>query len=206
MNAPLDLSAPLRTVGRPKGRALAWAFVRELSQDDLAMLSAARGSVAKPLARIRDSHHRLARALASGMSNIQAGAVCGFSQSRVSILKQDQQFLDLIEVYRKSDRQEFLEYQDIALGNMIRSERLLEDSLQHLADSEAPLALSEVRPLLEIISDRADRFGYPKKTANLNLNVDFAGQLSAARKRSGLVLEATPLPAPASQEPVSDEP
>lgn len=205
MNAPLDLSVPLRTVGRPKGRSLAWAFVRELTQDDLAMLSAARGSVAKPLARIRDSHHRLARCLSQGMSGVQAGAICGFSQSRISVLRQDKQFQDLIETYRKAGEAQFIEYQDLATANMIRAERLLEDSLEHLADAEAPLALSEVRPLLEIVSDRADRFGYPKKTANLNVNLDFAGQLSAARKRSGLVIEATPPSSPAPAEPVSDE-
>jgi hypothetical protein len=133
----------------------------------------------------------LAQALASGCSPGAAGQQTGYSQSRISILLADKSFQALVEVYRREASDLRAEYADLATANMITSERLLGDSLESLAESGEALQLSEIRPLLDIIADRADRFGYPRKATNVNVNVDFAGKLESARRRAGLI-DVTP--------------
>lgn len=195
----LDTEPPrLRTSGRAS-RPLSVTVVRELTAADLALLDSTRGSKPPRLLRLRDSHHALARALASGMTPGRAGAMTGYSQSRISILQADASFQDLMEVYRRTAEEAYTEYSDIATGNMIRAERLIQDSLEAAGEASEPLPIGELRPLLDIVSDRADRFGYHKKTTSINVNVDFAGRLEKARQRSGLSdLPAEALSAPSS--------
>ncbi len=116
-------------------------------------------------------------------------------------------FKDLVEVYRKEASDEFGDYADLAVANMVKSERIVGDALDALDERGTPLALSELRPVLDIISERQDRFGYPKQQVSHNVNHDLAGRLEAARKRSGLALPpAKPevgLVNPAKKEPVA---
>lgn len=179
----LDLSP--RTRGRA-ARPPKAEVIRDLTPADLDLLQAPRDSHAPRVLRFRDSHHRVAMCFASGMTPRAVAAQTGYSLSRLSILQADPAFKDLIQTYRASSEATYAEFTDIALGNMVRAERIVEDSLEAIGDREAPLDPGELRPLLDIISDRADRFGYPKRTQNLNINVDFAGRLEAARRRSGL--------------------
>lgn len=181
----LDLS-PIRVKGRSSLR-LEVEAVRSLGKEDLAATSESRGSKAPALKRFRDSHHRVARCFASGMKPSEVNLQTGYSHSRLSILQADPAFQNLVEVYRQAGVEEYAEYQDLALANMVRGERLIEEALEAVADREQPLSLGELRPLTELISDRADRFGFPKKTVTASLNLDFAGRLESARKRSGLL-------------------
>ena len=199
----LDL-APIRAKGRVAAPIHA-EIVRELTPADLAATELPRGSKAPSLKRFRDSHHRVARCFASGMTPGEVGAQTGYSQSRLSILAADKSFQDLIEVYRKAGAEAFAEYTDIAMGNMIKAERLIEDSLEAAGELSEPLPLGELRSVLDIVSDRADRFGYPRKATNVNVNVDFAGKLESARRRSGLSLISAQTDPP-EKEPVRDEP
>lgn len=188
----LDLeSVSIRTRGRAK-HPLQAEVVRELAPADLALLDVQRNSKPPRLMRLRDSHHRLAQVLAVGATPGEAGAQTGYSQSRISILLADKSFQDLVEVYRRDSAALRAEYADMATANMIRGERIIEDALEQLADSSEPVSLADLRPVLDIVSDRADRFGYPKKATNVNINVDFAGKLEAARRRSGLTIDVTP--------------
>lgn len=120
----------------------------------------------------------------------------GYSQSRISILLADKSFQDLIEVYRRDNARLRAEYADMATANMIRGERIIEEALEAVADADEPVSLGELRPVLDIVADRADRFGYPKKSTQVNVNLDFAGKLEAARRRSGLTLDVTPVKDP----------
>lgn len=182
-------------------------FVRELVPADLALLEEDRGWKPQRVQRLRDSHHRLARLLAANKSDGDAAAMAGYSCSSVSRLKDDPAFKDLVEVYRKEVQEEFLEYADLATANMIKGERIVSDSLDSVEDSEEPLALNQLRPVLDIIHERADRFGYPKQQVNHNVSHDLAGRLEAARKRSGLALPPAKPEAPlvegAKKEPVA---
>jgi len=73
---------------------------------------------------------------------------------------------------------------------------MISDKIDAAIEADEPLPM---RDLIAITSDRADRFGYGKTQRNINLNVDFAAQLEAARKRSSgarppRVIEGSPIP------------
>lgn len=189
---------PLRMTPKRASRDLVIEVLREVTDADRAMLASLDGvtgtSGTATIKRLRDSHHRAAKAFALGWNMTQVGHHTGYSISRLSVLKADKSFQDLIEVYRKAGTDELLEYSDVATGNMIRGEMIVQDTLQDIIDREAPLTLTELRPVLDIIHARQDRFGYPKQAVNHNVNHDFAGRLQAARQRSGLALtSARPL-------------
>lgn len=193
----IDLKPALRLTGRPR-KKVSCEPLRPLTPADLALLNTERRYPGAPaLKRLRDSHHRLARVLAAGKSHIEAAAWTGYSQTRIYQLCQDPTFKDLIEVYRKQGLEDYGTYADMALENLVRGERLISDSLEAAGDRAEPLELTELRPVLDIVSERQDRFGYPKAAVNHNVNHDLAGRLEAARKRSGLAL-------PAPKEPVDE--
>jgi hypothetical protein len=157
--------------------------IRELTRDDLACLTEKR---TEPVVqRLRDPHHALARLIATGLKINVAAERAGFSYSRALVLHADPSFKDLVESYRKDVNAAFVESQDdyyrMATSNMLKAERQLSEKLDK-ADEENELL--PTRDLIAISRDAADRFGYGKKQTNVNINVDFAAKLEAARKRS----------------------
>lgn len=204
----LDLTPLRRSQGLPR-KDFAWALARELTPADRQVLAEARvespGSVGHPpaLKRFRDFHHAVARCVASGMNNQRVHLQTGISLARLSTLLADPAFNDLVAVYRSAGVEEFAEYVDLATLNMIRAEREIERTLEAQADRETPLSLGELRPLTELIADRADRFGYPRKQVQANLNLNYGDRLEASRKRSGLLPEPS---GPSSPEPEGQEP
>lgn len=179
----LEYSSPL-TLGEP----------RPLTREDLALLKEKRPD--KPIIqRLRDPHHKLARLLAMGVKNAEAGAIAGYSIARVMTLQNDPAFKQLIEEYRgivtESWKEQVDEYMSLAVSNMVKSERQIAEHLDRADEEGELLPLSK----LDTISQgRMDRFGYGKKQTNLNVNVDFAAQLEKARQRSGKQIEARPNP------------
>lgn len=159
------------------------------------------------ITQLRDTHHRLARCLASGMTQAQAALQTGYSQSRISILTADPSFKDLIAIYRKEGNEEYTTFQSLATGNMIRAERIIADSLEAVAERDTPLSPAELRPIFEVSSARMDRFGYPAHSVGHNVNHELAGRLKSARLRSGLVDQKEPLLVEElpKGEPVPDE-
>jgi hypothetical protein len=138
------------------------------------------------------------------MKPAQAAMQTGYSQVTISCLLTDPSFRDLVSVYRKANAETFHEYSDIAMGNLIRGERLIEDALEAAGEKEEPLELSQLRPVLDIVSDRSDRFGFPKQAVNHTVSHDLAGRLEKARRRSGLEIDNLPsIPAPKG-EPVTE--
>lgn len=183
----LDIT-PVRVRGRAR-KVVTAEIIRPLTATDLVLLEPERPEPPKPSVKaFRDAHHRIARCFASGMRPAEVNRQTGYSLSRLSILLADPAFQNLIEVYRAEGAEEFAEYTDLATANMIRAEQMVADALEAASDRDTPLELSELRPLMDIISDRADRFGHPKQSVSHNVNHDLAGRLEAARRRSGLVL------------------
>lgn len=152
---------------------------RPLTEADLELL---RQPVARVGIRsIRDSHHHLARHLASGLKLWEVSRLTGYSMARISLLRHDPAMEELIAHYRGIITEEWREEQDslatMAVANMTKAERMLADKLD--AADEAGETLP-TRELIAITSDRMDRFGYSKKTVNANINVDFAANLERA--------------------------
>lgn len=170
--------------------------VRDLSRDDLAVLRETRD--VPVVQRLRDPHHRLARLVATGLKPAQAAQQAGYSYGSLSILQKDPAFQDLVAHYRKIVDESFAESQDtfyeLATSNMLKAERHLAERIE---EKEEAGELLSVREALAISRDAADRFGYGKKTTNVNVNVDFAARLERASRRSLRVVEAAPVSPPA---------
>ncbi len=161
------------------------AAIRPISRIDLPRLRQKRDSTGTFPGRLRDSHHFVARLLAAGFDNKRVAALTGYSQVRIQQLSSAPAMQDLIASYRAKIDESWAEvidaYTDLAVGNMIAAERQLRD---HIAEADETGDLLPVRELVAISADRADRFGYGKKSTSVNVNVDFAARLESAIARS----------------------
>jgi len=158
------------------------------------------------LQTLRDTHHRIARAVAAGLNNGDVATSCGISYNRVSVLKRDPAFMELVAHYRGMVTAEYVRsvdsFMEVATANMLKAAVMISDKLDDAIDKGEFLP---TRDLLAIHDTGADRFGYGKMQKNLNVNVDFASQLEKARRRSAeaRVIEGNspPRSAPASSSP-----
>lgn len=185
--------------------------VRVLTRDDLACLRQGEKRVTTRLKGFRDSHHRLARLVAAGLRNEEILRITGYAYSRLSSLRLDPAFQELVAGYRERVNEAFVESQDefyeTSVSNMLRAERQIEAHLDR-ADEEDELI--PLKTLMSLTSDRADRFGYGKRTTQTNVNIDFASKLEAMNKKRGTttvidagarVVSPSPALAPRDQEP-----
>lgn len=152
---------------------------RELVEGDIASLSEERGTQAAPIKKLRERHHALARSLASGMSQEDAAIACGLTASRVSILKSDPAFKELLNFYRKDLDNTYRTLHEKLAG-------VASDAVDELSErlEEAPETLTTGQ-LMEVVKLGADRTGHgpSSSTTNVNVNVDMASKLEAARRR-----------------------
>lgn len=136
------------------------------------------------LTNLRDSHHNLARAIASGMTNVAAARYVGYSESRIFSLKKDPTFNELVEKYRQLNLDKWLESRDQYYETMssvgIKAWRMIEDTLDAADEANEPIAIDK---LVRVGDSVSDRIGYMKKSMNFNANVDFAKNLEEAIAR-----------------------
>lgn len=167
---------------RTRGRApidLSPAVVRDLTRGDLAALEEEKGSTTPALKRISDRHHALARNLAGGMKEAEAALVCGISNSRISILKNDPQFQELLEFYRGEVD---LVYRDMHEKLAGVASIALDELQERLEDTPEKVSMGHLMEVVKLGADRTG-FGPQSSTTNLNVNVDMAARLNAARER-----------------------
>lgn len=175
----MDIHTQLRTRGRAP-KAVEAEIVRELVADDLALLGEEKGSAAPPLKRISERHHALARCLAGGMKEAEAVVVCGYTLSRISILKADPAFRELLSFYADNVDKQYIGLHERLSSLAQDAAAIMQDRLEEVGDQVSMAQLSD------IIKLGADRTGHgPQSQATtLNINVDMAGRLEAARKRA----------------------
>lgn len=180
MNLPFDL----RTTGRAK-KPLVADVARELDGADIALLGEEKGSKAPALKRISDRHHTLARHIAGGMKPGEAAIICRYDVSRVSILLDDPAFQELLSFYRSEVQAQYIDLHAQLAGLSADAAMLLQDQLE--ADMDRPIDERKLSPgaLMEVTKLGADRTGHgpQSQSTNLNINVDFAAKLEAARRR-----------------------
>lgn len=185
-----DLGFDIHLGGRAT-KALHAEVVRELTQSDLALLATERGVQPTHVQRITDRHHALARCLASGMSATEAGLCTGYTASRISVLRGDPAFEELIAFYRADRGAEVLDLQS-------KFTALAKDATTEIQERlELEPASFGNDQLIDVVKLAADRSGNgpQSKTTNLNVNVNLGDRMKAARER----VAAPSLPMPARE-------
>lgn len=177
MDLDLELTET-RVRGRAKRRVAA-GVLRELTQADLAELETERGVKPQAIQRLRERHHGLARALASGMGNQEAAAITGYDPARISVLLGDPAFKELLEFYRADVNAKYVEVHEALAGMTADAIVILRERLE-----EDPDDLTN-KELIELMKAGADRTGNgPSSTStNVNVHVDMADRLERARAR-----------------------
>lgn len=144
---------PPNKKGRPQSQPLQLDYTRDLTKGDLEDLRDRPPGAYKPptVQKLRDTHHALARLMASGESQVNAALITGRTKEGVWILMQDPTFLELVEYYRSNKEQAYeVVHQELAnLGKAAVHE--LQERLE-----EAPESFSngEMRKLAEFALDR----------------------------------------------------
>lgn len=159
------------------------------------------------VAQYRESHHAVARMIAAGMSDSMIRRRTGYTHRRLTLMKQDPAFCQLIEDYKEEvfdkinhDTDTFAE---LSIGNMIAAERHITDRIAEYDERGELLPLNDS---LKIVSDRADRFGYSKRVTQTNINVDIAVALDRAIDRSKAVKQIEHRAEEASPQPLLASP
>lgn len=173
----LDLDIIGLTRPGRKPTAVGAAFVRELEPADLPLLASNR-ETKQDVKRITERHHALARALASGMTEGEAGAMVGLLPARVSVLKASPAFRELMDLYRSNVDRVFTD-------TAARLAGLAHDAIVEIAErlEDAPEEITTGQ-LLQIASMAADRTGLgPSQTQNVNVT-NIAERIESARRRA----------------------
>lgn len=168
----------IRTRGRPAVEMEA-EISRELTPIDLADLDMPRPAIA-PLKTLRDKHHTLARYMAQGFTDTEISSYTGYSLSRISVLRSDPAFAELVNHYRvnREDAQRRL---DERLADATGT--ALSVLQERLEDDPDKFDNDELLDTLKILADRSG-FGPQKTQTNVNLNIGMADRLKAARERA----------------------
>jgi hypothetical protein len=99
----------------------------------------------------------------------------------VSILKADPAFQELLAFYRADVSDKYLDMHGVLAGLSLDAAMELRVRLED--DIQADEKKIPVNQLMELTKLGADRTGFGPQSSQLNVNVDLAGRLEAARKR-----------------------
>lgn len=154
-------------------------FERELSPADLRM-PAVMPQTSPSIKKIRDTHHALARVLATGVKEAEASLITGYALSRISILKADPQFQQLLAFYREGATAAQTEFKDrMAMVGM----SALSELAERIEDEPEKISTALLK---DIVKDLADRTGHaPNKgsVGGVNVNINLRDTMAQARER-----------------------
>lgn len=163
----LELTLPPATL-----QALDYAVSRELTDGDLNLLARPQNITSVPVKAMRETHHQLARLLATGMKQVEVSAITGYSQSRISILKGDPAFKELIAHYTEVQDSA---YADIAGQMAALSSSAMSELRDRLEDDPAQFSNMQVLEVMKTLLDRTG-FGPASKAevkhSHLHVNAD----------------------------------
>jgi hypothetical protein len=167
----------LRTRGRAAS-AVEFEVIGELTEVDLSLLDEEKGSKTPAVKRLSERHHALARHLAAGLKIGEAAAVCGYDISRVSILKDDPAFKELVKFYTETVDAAYAGMHETLAGMSLDAALLLRERME---DTPEKMKTAE---LLEVAKLGADRTGHgPSSTQKVDVHIGIGDRLEAARKR-----------------------
>lgn len=166
--------------------------IRPLTAADLALIPAPgyQANGAPHLKKIREAHHRLAALVAGGATLREINEETGYSYSRISILKGDPSFAELVEFYKREATERNI---DLVVDLQKRIFALAVDSVDELHSLilDTPEAVSPDQKI-DIAKFATDRSGHgpQSKSFNLNATLDIAGQVAAGRRRATQLIAA----------------
>jgi hypothetical protein len=134
------------------------------------------------LKAIRNTHHRLAQMLAVGVDETVAAKLCNYGVARVSILKSDPAFAELLAHYAADVREEWADFVSTA-ANL--SMDVMQEIQKRLDETPEQFTIQTLNDTLKTIADRSGHAPV-QKTQNVNINVDMGSRLRAARERANL--------------------
>jgi DNA-binding CsgD family transcriptional regulator len=177
----------LRPGERPRntrGNPYSILAIRPLKESDLPALREKSAPLAR-LQTLRDSHHQVARLMATGLNNTQIATTLGHSLAALVRYRRDPSMQELVAHYRALVTEEWLEGVDhissMSVSAIAKGLRTIHD---HFDDADERGELVPMSRALSVVSDLMDRFGYGKKSQQTNLNVNYAAELEAAIARS----------------------
>lgn len=168
----------LNIVGRNTAPLTA-TIVGAIEPSDLEALREEGSTQPQRIAKLRQRHHALAKALCDGIPDGEAGIICGYTASRVSILKSDPTFIELVNYYAQRKEDRYMELHD-------KIADLGEDVVDVMTErlEEAPDEIS-IGQLIEMGKLALDRSGHgPQSTTTHNVNEGLSARLAAARERA----------------------
>ena len=172
----------IRKRGRAEAQLPIPLDVKPLTAEKVAAASRREEGI-KPsaLERLTSRHHAIARDIAAGVRTGDVAAKYGLTPSRISILKGDGTFNDLVEFYRaRGDAMFDLVHERLA-GVAFDALEVIADRITD-PDQAAEIDLSELTKLVQMTTDRTGHA--PKRVEEKNVNINFGDQLEAARQRA----------------------
>lgn len=131
---------------------------------------------APSIKQIRDVHHKIAELMASGLKECEVATAVGYSVSRISILKNDPAFEELLEYYRGTHTQ--ARFADVDRLRML-SRSAVAELQERLVEN--PELMSE-KDLIAIAAFGADRSGLGPTTKSVSISAALSQADIAALK------------------------
>lgn len=175
-------------LGRNPHRAPVDELITEMGELDDTHVEAARAyfAAAVPLGiatpnikSIRHTHHRLAQMLAIGVNEGVAAKLCNYSITRVSILKSDPAFKELLAYYADNAEDQWADFVSTA-ANL--SMDFLQELQRQLDETPEKFTPSSVMAAIQLLADRTGHAPV-SKSVNINVNTDVAQRLRSAQER-----------------------
>ena len=150
-------------------------FSRELTPLDMTLQNT-KATPQGGIQKLRSSHHSAARYFALGMKNYEVAAITGYTEARLSVLKSDPTFQELVQYYQDNNTEKVVELRDRMLTVGMDALDVLQERLDERPDDFKNAELTDV------VRTMADRTGNGPSSSSVNVNVD--AQLSEVMSRA----------------------
>lgn len=131
-----------------------YSIVRSLEQGDIAAMWDSRnaGKAIPTLKTLRHNHHLLAKAVASGKSMQECSNLTGLGTARISVLKADPAFIELVSFYQDELHEVFVDVHArmAALGTSV-----LEELQERFEEAPDKFTKKELMELFTTVADRS---------------------------------------------------
>ena len=157
-------------------------FNRELTPLELS-LPAAKAPAQGQIQKLRSSHHAAARYFALGMKNYEVSAVTGYTEARLSVLKNDPSFQELITYYQNNAAEKVVELRERMLTVGLDALDVLQERLDERPDD---FKNGELTDVVRTMADRTGN-GPSSSSVNVNVNAELTDVMAKARARVELM-------------------